>query len=104
MAFSETWSWSEVFSACAGRWRSRSALNLRFWRSAAFPGRRAAQVLLVQPVGTPPECRSPGLCRLKGVRASAATGKEADAQNKFLGITVARGLIFCARAAKALGV
>ena len=54
------------------------------WRSAAFPGRRAAQVLLAQPVGTPSECRSSGLGRLKGARASAATGKEADTQNKFL--------------------
>ena len=81
-----------------GQRRSRSALNLRFWRSAAFPGRRAAQVLLAQPVGTPSECRSSGLGRLKGARASAATGKEADAQIKFLGIMVARGLIFCATA------
>ena len=80
-----------------GQRRSRSALNLRFWRSAAFPGRRAAQVLLAQPVGTPSECRSSGLGRLKGARASAATGQEADTQNKFLGILSPAGPIFCAR-------
>ena len=86
-----------VRPARGGR-RSRSALGLRFWRSAAFPGCCAAQVLLAQPAGPPPECRSSGLGRLKGARASAATGKEADAQIKFLGIMVARGLIFCATA------
>ena len=40
VAFSETWSWSEVFSACAGRWRSRSALNLRFRVSRLGGARR----------------------------------------------------------------
>ena len=96
LALSEPWSWPEFGLRGAVAVARCTQLAVLAFRGVSRPSRGAGFIGPARRAA--PLNVDPRVCADSKAPARPATGKEADAQNKFLGITVARGLIFCATA------